>query len=150
MLVDEELKSLIETTIFNDPRLSSQRIEVSPAAGHVTLEGTVQSFRRKLLAQQIVSSFDGVHRVTNQLVVTPSEPAPDDEIAKNVRAALDTSADVTKSSIQVSVTGGKVTLQGAVSSVWEQAVADDVVRGVRGVREVINLLIVNLQDKVAD
>ena len=52
MPTKEELRSFIETAYLNDPRLSSHAIAVSVSDGKVTLEGSVQSFRRKLLAQR--------------------------------------------------------------------------------------------------
>jgi osmotically-inducible protein OsmY len=50
----------------------------------------------------------------------------------------------------VSVVSGRATLEGTVGSVWEQAVADDIARGVRGVRDVVNLLVIDLAGKVGD
>ena len=150
MITDQQAQALIESTLLNDPRLSEHAIGVAVEGGRVTLGGAVQSFRRKLLAEQIAASFEGVHSVRNELDVIPPEPASDEEIADDVRAALNASADVTKETVQVAVTGGKVTLQGTVGSVWEQAVADDLVRGVRGVRDVANLLVINVEIKVGD
>ena len=66
---NEELRNLIEATLLNDSRLSAQPIQVTVRGGQVTLEGAVQSYRRMLLAQQIVANFDGVHSVINKLRV---------------------------------------------------------------------------------
>ena len=150
MSTDVELQSQIESLLLNDSRLSSHPISVQIRDGNVTLSGDVQSHRRKLLAHQIVARTDGVEQVSNDLCVTPIEPKTDEKIADNVRAALSASADVTKETVQVTATGGKVTLQGAVSSVWESAVAEDITRGVRGVRDVVNLLLINVEIKVGD
>jgi osmotically-inducible protein OsmY len=149
-LPDDVLQSNVESTLLNDPRLSLHPIEISVSDGTITLRGNVQSHRRKLLAQQITASHDGVQAVRNQLVVSPPEPITDDEVADQVRLALDSCADVTKETVTVSVVAGKATLQGTVGNIWEQAVADDVARSVRGVRDVINLLTVDKQCKIDD
>jgi osmotically-inducible protein OsmY len=150
MPADGDLTQLIKTTLLTDPRLSGHAVRVSVQDGRALLQGNVQSYRRKLLAHEIVGSIEGVHSVVNKLEVAPPDAATDEEIARSVRDALKTSADVTKETIQVAVTSGKVTLQGTVASRWEQSVADDIARGVRGVRDVVNLLVVDLESKVDD
>lgn len=147
---DQDLLDIITTDLLNDPRLSSHRIQVSVVEGVVTLDGCVQSFRRKLLAHEIVSCYEGVRDLVNRLRVEPSEPAGDREVADRVRAALDASADVTKETVTVAVHDGKVTLEGNVGCHWERVVAEDVALSVRGVRDVRNLLVVNLMEKADD
>ena len=140
---DEELKKMIETDLLNDDRVSSQTINLAVRDGIATLKGTIRSFRRKLAAHRIVASYDGIRDVHNQMTVEPEPAGSDTEIAENVRAVLDTSADITKETVTVSVNGGKATLSGNVASHWERLVAEDIVRSVRGVRDVINLLVTN-------
>jgi osmotically-inducible protein OsmY len=67
-----------------------------------------------------------------------------------VRAALNSHADVTKQTIAVSVTGGLVKLSGNVGDQWERVTAKDVALSVRGVRDVQNLLTIDLLDRMAD
>ena len=147
---DQELKDLIEAELLNDDRVCSQHIQAEVVNGVATLTGVIASFRRKLAAQQIVAAYDGIRDVQNELIVEPAQAETDEEILGNVRAALNSSADTTKETITVAVVGGKVTLTGTVGSHWERVVAEDVGRGVRGVRDVVNMLVVNLLDKVDD
>lgn len=150
MPTDDELKALIETELLNDERLSSQAIDVSISRGVVTLEGDVHSHRRRLAAHEIAAHYEGVVEVVNKLTVSPPGPLADEEVATHVCSALDASADVTKETIHVVVVGGKVTLSGNVGSHWERIVAEDIARATRGVREVENLLMVDLETKIAD
>ena len=147
---DQELKQLIEAELLNDDRVSSQAIQVAVSGGVAKLIGTIGSFRRKLAAQQIVAAYEGIRDVQNELAVEPIQHCDDDEITETVRSALDASADTTKETITVAVVGGKVTLTGTVGSHWERVVAEDIARGVRGVRDVVNMLIVDLAHKVDD
>jgi osmotically-inducible protein OsmY len=150
MVTDKELGKLIKQAILRDERLSFQPIEVSVNNRIVTLAGSVQTYRRKLTAQELVSSFEDCRDVVNKLTVNPPSSIPDKEITNNVRSALDSHADITKETIAVSVTAGLVSLNGNVGSQWERIVAEDVVRSVRGVKDVSNFLIVNLPDKMED
>lgn len=140
---DTELKTLIENDLLYDARLSSQPINLEIENGRATLRGRVGSFRRKLAAEQIVASYQGIREVFNELSVEPVELESDSDVATRVRATLDSSADINKETITVGVLAGKVTLSGNVSSHWERIVAEDICRGVRGVRDVVNMLLVD-------
>jgi osmotically-inducible protein OsmY len=97
-----------------------------------------------------VSSFGDCRDVVNKLTVNPPSSIPDKEITNNVRAALDSHADITKETITVSVTAGLVSLNGNIGSQWERIIAEDVASSVRGVKDVSNFLVVNLPDKMED
>lgn len=150
MEVDEQLQHTIEQTLLNDPRLSANPIAVTIRDGEVTLTGTVQSYRRQLLALQVAAIHAGHYAVRNQLHVDSAGPVEDATLAKHVREAFSGSSEVSAETIEVSATGGKVTLRGTVGSAWEYAVADDLARAARGVRDVICLLLINPHAKVAD
>jgi osmotically-inducible protein OsmY len=150
MIRDEELLGRIRNALLLTETLSEHPIEVSVANGIATLEGTVQSYRRKLVAQEITVSFDGCRGVVNELKVKPPGSFPDDDVANHVRAALDAHADITKEVITVSVSDGVATLNGSVSSEWERSVAEDVALSARGVRSVQNLLVVDLVGEIED
>jgi len=147
---DQELAGLIENAFTKDDRLSGQPIKVSASDGVVTLEGAVQSYRRKLAAYEIASSFEGCRDVVNRLTIEPRDALPDEEVANGVGAALDSHADITGDTIIVSVTSSVVTLTGNVGSQWERIVAEDVARSARGVRDVRNLLVVDLIGEMED
>ncbi len=149
-LSDPQLTERIKQAIIKDERLSFQPIDVTVDQGVATLMGTVHSYRRKLAAIEITSSIDGCRDVIDRLTVHPEAIFPDDEVTQNVSALLDAHADVTKEAIVVSVETGVVTLSGHVGSQWERAIAEDVARSARGVRDVTNLLIVDVGQEVHD
>ena len=143
MINDTELAERIERGLVRDNRLSGQPIGITVKNGEVTLEGWVQTCRRKLAAQEIASSFEGCRHVFNNIEVRPSEPMPDKKIASYVRRALRLHADLAKESITVSVKEGVAFLKGNVSSQWERLIAEDVARSAIGVCDVQNLLIID-------
>ena len=150
MTSDELLATRIEEALVRDHCVSGQRIRVSVLDGIVMLRGSVQSHRRKLAADDIASSFHDCHGVMNELAVIPPQPLPDEDVANLVRAALDSHADVVKETITVSVVNGVVTLAGTVGRAWGRDIADDVALGVRGVREVRNLLLIDETEQMDD
>jgi osmotically-inducible protein OsmY len=150
MAPDEELTKRIDEALVRDHCISGQRIRVSVLDGIATLQGSVQSYRRKLAAEEIAVSFHDCHGVANELTVVPPLPLPDGDVANLVRVALDVHADIVKETITVAVDEGVVTLAGTVRRAWERDVAADVALGVRGVREVRNLLLVDFVEQIDD
>lgn len=148
--VDVELAIAIRDALMQDDRLSADSLEVAVVDRVATLSGTVQSYRRKLLAIEITESTYGCRGVVDKIVVSPPGLLSDEEIANNVRSALNAHADITKEVITVSVNGGVATLQGYVASRWERDLAGDLALGARGIRGVHNLLLVDLSSKIED
>lgn len=150
MSTDRQLCSLISSAFVIDERLSAQPVHVTVTDGVVTLDGTVQSFRRKLAAHEIATQFDDVRELHNNLAVEHSYTATDADVASFVRSSLEADADITKETITVSVKQGTVTLSGNVVSPWERAQAEDIARSAKGVRDVHNLLLCDGSEKAAD
>lgn len=148
--VDVELAVAIREALHHDDRLSADSVDVTVLSGIATLNGTVYSHRRKLAAIEVAESIDGCLGVIDKIVVNPPGSLRDEEIAANVRSSLESHEDVTKEVITVSVKAGIVTLQGNVASRWERELAQDVALGARGVREVRNMLLVDLSHKIED
>lgn len=148
--VDYELAIDIQDALREDEQLSADVLDVTVVNGLATLSGTVQSFRRKALAIDIAESIRRCRGVIDRIAVQPPGRLTDEEVASNVRAALDAHADVTKEVITVSVNRGVVTLRGHVASRWERELAADIALGARGVREAKNLLLVDLSNKIED
>lgn len=59
----------IVTAISSNPHLSSQDLQVQAEDGHVRLDGKVNSFFQKQMAQELVRRIDGVELVENHLQV---------------------------------------------------------------------------------
>ena len=137
---DETLAELIREAIKRNKRVYLQPIEVSVTDGVVTLDGAVRSYRRKISAYEIASSFEGCNDVLNKLTIDPEKSFPDKEVVKNIVNALNASADITEGTVDVKVVDGIASLSGVVKDGWECLVAEDVARSVKGVRDIKNLL----------
>ncbi len=140
---DEHLEFQLQQSLQAAPTLSSQPIKVVCDGGNVTLRGSVQSFRRKLQAQQIVSTFRDVREVVNELAVDPPQPISDPRLLHRVRQALEGEAVLCPHSIRIDAQDGAVTNSGYVSSGAETELVTDIVSGVDGVRDVQDMLMIN-------
>ena len=150
LTVDENLKELIEAEIFSNRKLSAHQIHVEVSGHQATLTGMVKSYREKLLACEIALSFNEIRDVIDDMEIQTVSDASDEEIELRIRNTFEASADVTSETIKISGHDGKITLTGSVATYVERMVAEDLARGVAGVVSIENLLVVNLEEKVAD
>ena len=150
MDTDHDLEEDVRKAMVYDKRLSAQLIDVTVKDAIVYLTGTVQYYGRAVAAYEVAASVPGVREVSKRLVVEPPGDFRDDAVANHVRAALDAHSEVMKAAITVSVSGGVATLEGSVRDTWQYAVAEDVARSARGVRDVRNWLAVDIGQQIDD
>jgi hyperosmotically inducible periplasmic protein len=156
----------IQARYFADPDVRGADIEVTTANGVATLRGRVENEQMRERALQIARDVDGVRRVDDQLTVgqreadvEPAEPARrdeprrpeaeqerreeavqekqgDEEITTRIQAKFFEDEQVRHRNIEVSTTGGVVTLRGEVATEDERERARTIAREVEGVQDV--------------
>jgi osmotically-inducible protein OsmY len=101
----------------------------------VTLSGTVDSWVKKRLSGSIAKEILGVRDVNNTIAITYPAQRTDEDIRRDVAAALSMSPYIDEALIKVSVKDGKVTLSGSVGSAAEKTRAHNLawVAGVQSV-----------------
>lgn len=70
---EERLAEAVEARLVADERTRDAVIEVSAAAGEITLRGSVDSEGIKEVAEQVAQATPGTTLVINELVVTTEE-----------------------------------------------------------------------------
>lgn len=150
MKADAQLSERLKQAMLMDGRLSSQPIDVNAVGGVVTLSGAVQSFGRKRAALEIAGAIEGVRAVCDEIEVVPAHPHSDQELAEQVRRALEACGGVVKAAITVEIASGVVTLRGNVAAAHERLIAEDVAIAVPGIRHSYNLLFVNDREQLED
>jgi osmotically-inducible protein OsmY len=115
--------------------------KVTVQQGWITLKGKVDWQYEKVAAESAVRKLAGVTGVTNQIEVKPRVEAKD--LKHKIVAALHRSAQVEANNIQVSVKGGKVTLDGNVRAWFERGIVERAAWSAPGVTQVEDNLKVN-------
>ena len=69
MLTATPLQDQIQSALSENPYLSRRQVRVETNDGHVRIEGTVDSFFQKQMAQELLRRVDGVEKIENQLQV---------------------------------------------------------------------------------
>lgn len=141
---DSQIKGDVLNELKWDSRVDETDVGVQVKEGIVTLTGSVNVYARKIAAREAAHRVHGVLDVVDELQVkVPGIGArTDTDIARAVRDALEWDAFVPDEKIRSTVSLGIVTLEGAVQTWSQRADAERVVRGLAGVRGVIDQITV--------
>lgn len=120
-----------------DPRVDASEIGVSATGGAVLLSGFIDTYEGKLAAERAAKRIRGVRAVANDLQVKLRLATTDDDIARDAARALQLRKAI-PDKVQAAVHQGHVTLTGTVSWIFQRDLAEQMVRYLPGVVEVIN------------
>lgn len=127
-----------------EPFLNSAEIGVAVRNGIVTLSGQVDSYYKKICAEEAAKKVFGVKAIAQdiQIGVSPAHVKADTEIAEAVLNALKWHSAVQDEKIKIKVDSGVVTLMGDVDSDFERTSARKAIEGLTGVKSITNFITV--------
>jgi osmotically-inducible protein OsmY len=139
---DEDIQRETLLELKWDARIAPNEIGVAVKNGVVTLTGEVDTFSKKWAAERAALRVRGVKGVANEIEVRlpPVDQPTDPQIAEAAARALALDSIVPDDAVKVTVSRGWVTLQGEVDWQYQRREAERVVRNLRGVRGVSNLV----------
>lgn len=142
---DSWLTTKVKSKLFADSRVKGRMIHVETSGAVVMLRGKVETAHEKMTAEDIVRHVDGVKSVQNVLQVVPDAQrkmvdAKDADIQTAVQTRLSKDDRLKDADIKVRADNGLVTLMGTVPDARMKARANDLARGVPGVKAVRNEL----------
>jgi hyperosmotically inducible protein len=143
--LDEGISSKIEEALEASPDVKGRQVHVKTREGVVYLTGVVDSADARREAGRIAWGTRGVDGVVNDLTAgerTVGSWVDDVMISSRVKTSLITDMSVKASDIDVSSSQGVVTLIGRVRSDAMKQDAERLARGINGVTDVHNELVV--------
>ena len=138
---NEELQQDVQDAIKWEPLLNAAEIGVTAKDGVITLTGTVDSYAKKLEAEDAAKSVKGVKAVIVKLDIkfgSDSEKKDDSEIADEIIKAAKWNWDIPKDKIKANVENGWVTLSGEVDFNYQREAIEDLVKNHSGITGVTN------------
>ena len=152
MKTDSELQRDVQDELAWEPSVDAAEIGVSVENGVVILNGTVKSLTQKWTAERIAQRVEGVRAVTDELVVKLAGDSQhtDADIAQAAVNVLNWNTSVPSNRVKVLVENGWITLQGSVEYQFQRMAAEHVVRNLKGVKGVSNLIAVNPRVSAGD
>jgi osmotically-inducible protein OsmY len=152
MHTDKELQEQVLAALDQDPDIDLAHIGVIVNRGIATLVGEVATSTQKSAAEVTTRHVAGVQAVVNDIDVGPGLAArrSDPALAEAVVNALRCHSAVPLDAIQACLTGGRVTLTGAVTWAFQKAAAEQAVQWLPGVKGVTNNIVVKPRASVED
>ena len=140
---DDEIKANIEDELkINDAISEPEKIHVDVKNGVVTLSGTVNYYREKIVAQTIASWQDGVNDLISKITVLPPAVAKSDSNLKTIISDVLKRHFPLEKNLWFEINNGKVTLDGKVTNLYAKDNIQDEIQKILGVSSVENNLTV--------
>lgn len=138
---DAEITEAVKSQFSSSEAIPAEEIQVETEEGIVTLNGSISNLLAKKRATEMAQSIHGVLSVVNNLIITESRP--DEAVENDIAEAIATDPATEFWEITASVNNGVARLKGVVDSWQEKQLAGTLAKGVKGVKEVKNTIIVN-------
>jgi len=137
---DSEIQQAVLHELKWDTRVKETDVGVEVDQGIVTLTGTVNSWAKKVAAQQAAHRVADVLDVANDIEVRlpGASGRTDPELASAIRHILEWDAFVPHARIRTTVADGWITLEGDVDYYSQRSDAERAVRNMVGVRGISN------------
>ena len=144
---DEAIQIDVLEELKWDTRVRPNEIGVAAKDGIVTLTGWVDSYLKKMAAEEAAHHVPGAKAVVNEIEVRlpGSAERTDHDLAKAVLNALRWDAAIPTGKVDVTVSQGWVTLKGEVDYAFQKRDAERAVQHLAGVKGVSNLIVVKPQ-----
>jgi osmotically-inducible protein OsmY len=141
---DTEIREDVIDELRWDPQITApEAIGVAARDGAVSLTGHVASYAEKLAAARAAERVYGVKAVANELEVRlAGAPRDDSDIATAIAHVLDNNVQIPQGRVVARVQSGWVTLDGEVDYDYQRGGTERMVRQVRGVIGVTDLITV--------
>lgn len=135
-----ELQKDVQDAILWEPLLNAAEIGVTVNDGIVTLSGTVDSYVKKLEAENAAKNVVGVKAIVEKIEIrfANSWSKSDNEIAVEVLNALKWNWQVPSDKIRVKVEDGWITLEGELTWNYQSEAAKKAIHHLMGVTGVTN------------
>ncbi len=149
---DEAIQADVLDELRWDTRVQPNEVGVAVKDGIVTLTGWVDSYLKKIVAEEAAHRVRGVKAVVNDIEVRlpGSAERTDADLAKAVLNALQWEADIPAGKLDVTVSkgwvevqGNKVILRGTVRAYAEKKAAEETAWAAPGVTEVENRIVIS-------
>jgi osmotically-inducible protein OsmY len=143
-MTDSQLRQSVLEELEFDPSIDAGSIGVCVDDGVVTLTGHVSSFAEMLAVENAARRVKGVRALAEELEVRAplGKKTADDEIAKRALKILEWYGLIPANAVQVTVQHGVVFLSGEVIWQYQRKAAEDAVKQLSGIIDVMNNILI--------
>jgi osmotically-inducible protein OsmY len=141
MKSNQDLQKEIQDALKWEPLLHAAEIGVIVKDGIVTLTGTVDSYAKKVEAENATKNVAGVKAIVEKIEIkhhSISAKIEDAEIAQNITQALKWNLEVPKEKVKVKVENGWITLEGELQWKYQSDCVITSIKNLLGVTGISN------------
>ncbi|HBS86034.1 MAG: ornithine aminotransferase [Bacteroidetes bacterium GWF2_38_335] len=143
MRTNEELQKDVQEAIKWEPLLNAAEIGVSSKDGVITLTGVVDSFAKKLEAEDAAKNVVGVRAIVEKIEVIPLHGTKtDNDLANDVLQKIKMTWEIPNNEIKIKVEKGVVTLEGELKWNYQKEAAKKAIINIPGVKDVLNFIVI--------
>jgi osmotically-inducible protein OsmY len=144
MKTDLKIKEDVLEELEWQPNIDKNQIEVTVNDGIVTLKGTVDSYSKKIAAENAAQNVYGVKAVVEDIKIKyhSGKGKTDKDIAKAAVDTLKWNSSVPDESIKIKVEDAWVYLSGVVPWEYQKNAAKKAIQKLHGVEGVINNIVI--------
>jgi osmotically-inducible protein OsmY len=149
MKTDELLQKEVQDAIKWEPLLKAAEIGVSAIGGIITLTGNVDSYAKKMEAENAAKSVSGVKAVVENIEIKfdATWKITDQEIAAEILNAYKWDWQIPGDSLNIKVENGWITLEGALQWNFQKKAAEKSVIGLVGVKGLTNKITIKSETR---
>lgn len=140
MRADVDIQKDVMEELTWEPLLHASEIGVAVKHGIVTLSGTVDSYKKKILAERAAQRVTGVRAVAEDIEVRLNEDGQknDTEIAEAIITSLNWHSALQAGKIKIKVENGWVILEGETEWEFQSKAAQTIIENTLGVCGITN------------
>ncbi len=149
MKSNSELQEDVQNAIRWEPSMHAAEIGVTAKGGIVTLSGTVNSYSKKINAENAAKKVEGVKAIAEDITINygSSFKKNDTQIAESILNAWEYNWEVPEDKIKVKVEDGWVKLEGEVAWKYQEEATRDAIKNLSGVKGITNLITIKSESK---
>ncbi|MHA4844132.1 BON domain-containing protein [Flavitalea antarctica] len=142
MKTDIQIQKDVQDELNWEPFINASEIGVAVKNGIVTLSGQVDSYAKKLAAENAAKRVSGVKAVAEdiQIGVSPANRRNDTELAQAILNALQWHSAIQEEKIKIKVEDGNVRLEGEVEWEYQRVSAESTIQNLAGIKSILNLI----------
>ena len=150
MKTDLEIQRDVISELKYEPLINAAEIGVSVKKGIVTLSGMVDTYLKKITAENAAKRVEGVKAVAEDIEVkyTASLTKNDTEIAEAILKALKWHSALREEKIKVKVENGIVTLDGEVEWEFQKTSAVMQIETILGIKKIVNNIFIRSDNDI--
>lgn len=140
MKTDEQIQAKIQKALHFQPALNPSQIGVTVTDGIVTLSGIVDSFAKKIEAENVCKSIAGVKAIVLNVEIhfSDSLEVSDFQIAEAVLMALKSNSYIPYPKVRVRVGEHILRLDGELEFNYQREAVINAVKNIKGIKEIVN------------